>query len=274
MTHPLSTVAPWDLVTSGYAEEVDLVMVPVARRALTLVDIPRAARVLDVAAGPGTLALEVASRVSEVIAVDFAPKMIATLETNAATRHIGNVVAQVADGQALPFDDASFDAAFSMFGLMFFPDRARGFSELHRVLRPKAPAVVSTWAPLERSSAMRLLFGALAAADPSPPPPPPPRAGGDPFALDSEEKLRRELTDAGFVNVSVHEHEQPIGPLEADELWERLTRGNAMLVSLRARLGEDAWSARAERAKEFLRRALPEAPSLSTTALVGVGFRR
>jgi len=48
---------------------------------------------------------------------------------------VTGVTAQVADGQALPFADGEFEAAFSMFGLMFFPDRAKGFAELRRTSR-------------------------------------------------------------------------------------------------------------------------------------------
>ena len=43
----------------------------------------------------------------------------------------------------------SFDAAFSMFGLIFYSDRARGLQELRRVVRPGAPVVVSSWHPMD-----------------------------------------------------------------------------------------------------------------------------
>jgi ubiquinone/menaquinone biosynthesis C-methylase UbiE len=76
--------------------------------------------------------------------------MIARLRERAAREGVADIDARVADGCALPFPDASFDAGFSSFGLMFFPDRARGFGELLRVLRPGAQAVVSSWAPMTR----------------------------------------------------------------------------------------------------------------------------
>lgn len=55
----------------------------------------------------------------------------------------------MADGQALPFDDNIFDGAFSLAGLIFFPDRAAGFRELRRVLRPGRRAVVSSIASVQ-----------------------------------------------------------------------------------------------------------------------------
>ncbi len=43
---------------------------------------------------------------------------------------------RVAGAEALPFEDASFDAVLSPFGVMFSPDRAKAASELARVRRP------------------------------------------------------------------------------------------------------------------------------------------
>ena len=91
--------------------------------------------VLDVACGPGTLAFLAARRGAEVMAVDFCAGMIGELAARLAETPAA-IEARVADGMDLPLESGAFDAAFSMFGLMFFPDRARGFAELHRVLRP------------------------------------------------------------------------------------------------------------------------------------------
>ena len=49
--------------------------------------------------------------------------MVEQLEARVAAARITNVSAREGDGQALPHDERSFAAAFSMFGLMFFPDR-------------------------------------------------------------------------------------------------------------------------------------------------------
>ena len=41
-----------------------------------------------------------------------------------------------ADAMQLPFDDGKFDAVVCQFGVMFFPDKSKAFSEARRVLRP------------------------------------------------------------------------------------------------------------------------------------------
>ena len=54
---------------------------------------------------------------------------------------------QVADVEALPFDDASFDVVVSTFGVMFAPDHARSAREMLRVLRPGGRIGLASWTP-------------------------------------------------------------------------------------------------------------------------------
>ena len=46
-----------------------------------------------------------------------------------------NVEIRVADGESLPVESGSFDAAVCRLGLMFFPDPLQGLREMHRALR-------------------------------------------------------------------------------------------------------------------------------------------
>ena len=70
------------------------------------------------------------------------------------------------DGQALTFPDDTFDAAFSIFGLMFFPDRAKGMREMHRVLRPEGRVGIVVWNRPDRVGNLRLLGHAIQQAAP------------------------------------------------------------------------------------------------------------
>src|SRR5262245_56004926 len=130
---PLGTPEPWNLVADAYTEELVPLFERFARDALALAALPPAPRVLDVAAGPGTLALVAAKAGATVTAIDFSPAMIANLRRRAAEAGSTAIDARVGDGQALPLEDGGYDGAFSLFGLMFFPDRAAGFRELRRV---------------------------------------------------------------------------------------------------------------------------------------------
>jgi SAM-dependent methyltransferase len=57
------------------------------------------------------------------------------------------VTFRTADVEALPFDDASFDAVVSTFGVMFAPDHARAASEMARVCRPGGRIGMANWTP-------------------------------------------------------------------------------------------------------------------------------
>jgi SAM-dependent methyltransferase len=80
----------------------------------------------------------------------FLAGMIDYLKGKTNAQGIRNVQAVVMDGQALDVAGNTFDAAFSIFGLMFFPDRAAGFRELYRAIRSKGLAVVTSWSTIER----------------------------------------------------------------------------------------------------------------------------
>ena len=49
------------------------------------------------------------------------------------------------DAGELPFTDGSFDVVTCQFGVMFFPDKARSYAEVRRVLRPGGAYVFNTW---------------------------------------------------------------------------------------------------------------------------------
>jgi ubiquinone/menaquinone biosynthesis C-methylase UbiE len=144
---PLGVPAAWDAIAATYAKDVTPFFARYGEEAIRLASPPPGARILDVAAGPGTLTFLAARDASRVTAVDFSPKMIDELRTRAKLENAANVDADVMDAQDLRFPDATFDAAFCLFAFMFFPDRARAFRDLYRVLRPGGKAVVATWAP-------------------------------------------------------------------------------------------------------------------------------
>jgi SAM-dependent methyltransferase len=267
---PLSTPQPWDLVADGYLSENVTHFERYAADALQLArfaDVPEA-RVVDVAAGPGTLALLAARTAAHVDAIDFAPAMIAHLRRRVAEAGLTNVDARVGDGQALPYPDRSADLAFSLFGLMFFPDRARGFAELRRVLVPGGRAVVSSWKPMDGAPLVAALFGAIAAESPSPGMPQPAQKG----PLSDADDLRAEMSAAGFHGVDVVERVHALEWPDFEECWRSASRGFAPLVLMKARLGEAAFAPVADRIRARVARAIGTGPGRSEMpAWLGVG---
>lgn len=109
-------------------------------------------QMLDVATGGGHTALAFAPHVARVVASDLTPAMVQAAARHAAARGITNVVFQVADAEALPFPDASFDLVTCRVAPHHFPNVARFVREAARVVRPG----VQAWlAPREEAGRLR-----------------------------------------------------------------------------------------------------------------------
>jgi len=145
----------WDTAASHYERTAHPFTARFAEAALARVRLTPASRVLDVAAGTGALALAAARTGAQVLSTDFSPGMVARV----AAAGLPNVEARVMDGQALDLPEASFDAVFSIFGVIMFPDWRRGLAEMARVTRPGGHGVVATWQ--ERGAATFLLLGQI-----------------------------------------------------------------------------------------------------------------
>ena len=103
-------------------------------------------RVLDVAAGNGNATLAAARRGCLVTSTDYVSSLLERGAERARAEHL-DVKFQVADVEALPFGDASFDAVLSTFGVMFAPDHAQSATEMARVCRPGGRIGLANWTP-------------------------------------------------------------------------------------------------------------------------------
>ncbi len=101
-------------------------------------------RVLDVACGSGNAALIAARRYCEVTGIDYVPALLERATVRAAAE--GTTIRfEVADAQALPFEDQSFDALTSVFGVMFAPSQPQAAAEMVRVCRPGGTIGLASW---------------------------------------------------------------------------------------------------------------------------------
>lgn len=131
-------------------------------------------RVLDVACGTGNTALPLARLGAQVTGVDIATNLLAQARERAAAEHL-NITFDEGDAEQLPYADASFDAAISMFGAMFAPRPELVASEFARVLKPGGRLAMANWTPASftgRTFRISIGFG-------PPSPFPPPVAWGD-----------------------------------------------------------------------------------------------
>ncbi|MGH8975584.1 MAG: class I SAM-dependent methyltransferase, partial [Acidimicrobiia bacterium] len=108
------------------------------RRLARALDLRPGDRVLDVASGPGTTAFLLAEEFGATVdGVDAGALTVERAGTGAHQRHLADLVRFLrADAEALPFDDATFDAVVCECAFCTFPDQEAAAAEFARVLRP------------------------------------------------------------------------------------------------------------------------------------------
>lgn len=154
-------------------------------------------KVLDVACGTGVLARTLARRVGtlgSVTGFDINPGMLAV-----AKRKAPDITWRQGRAEAVPFDNDSFDAVVSQFGLMFFVDRRAALAEMYRVLRPGGRLAVAVWNAVDKSPGyaamvklLQELFGEKLAD-----------ALRAPFVLGDAKVLRSLFADAGIGDAQI-----------------------------------------------------------------------
>ncbi len=141
----------------------------VARKVMT----GNPARVLDVCAGTGDLAIELTNEArrcgfaTKVTASDFTPSMMRRGKNKFEQMEGGDEIprAMVADTMQLPFSTGSFDLATVAFGIRNVTDVSTGLAEMARVCRPGGRVAVLEFSqPRNRVIAWcynRYFFGVL-----------------------------------------------------------------------------------------------------------------
>lgn len=269
---PLTEPGPWNLIAKGY-DEVFFEQVPALyEAAIELLRPEEGDRILDIAAGPGTLAVRVAPRVGHVVAIDFAEVMLERLRGHIMRSRVANVEAKLMDGQDLSFEDGSFDAAASLFGVCLFDDRKRGLEEMLRVVVPGGRVLSASWAAPNVNTWLGVGDDALRAALPDIFGTPEPDRREQP--TEDAEQCESELVEIGFEPVSIHPFKQSLRFASVSEYWEAYERTSAELAVLARRLEPAAYAAATGRAREHLLATCGEGGfELDCAALLALGER-
>lgn len=190
---------------------------------LAAAEIAAGHRVLDVATGTGEAALAATSVVGHagvVIGADISAVMVGA----ARARLPDSYRAVVADGQALAFRDAGFDAVVCQLGLMFFPDPTRGLAEFRRVLRSGGCAAVCVISTPDRAPMWGVLAETLSRRLPDQ------RAMLNlSFSLSDPDRLEQMLNTAGFRDVWVARETRYGGFASYEDFWASIEAGIGLL---------------------------------------------
>ena len=126
--------------------------------------------VLEIAAGTGVVTRALVDELGSqgsIVATDLNQAM---LDHGASVRSDENVKWLQADAQSLPFEDATFDAVVCQFSVMFFPDRAKVYSEVKRVLKPGGRFLFNVWDRIDENEFADIVTKSLSNLFPTDPP--------------------------------------------------------------------------------------------------------
>src|SRR3954468_772299 len=143
-------------------------------------DLRAGQKVLDVAAGNGNASLAAARRFCNVTSTDYVPSLLERGHDRADAERLP-IEFRVADAEALPFGDATFDAVLSTFGVMFVADHDRAAAEMLRVCKPGGKIGLANWTP---AGFIGQLFKTLGKHVP------PPAGGRPPALLGNDDRMR------------------------------------------------------------------------------------
>lgn len=141
------TAQQQEMWATGDFHRIGVAQVVVGELLVRALEVHAGERVLDVASGAGNTALAAARRWAQVTATDYVPGLLGRAAVRAEAEGLA-LTTEVADAQALPYDDAAYDVVTSTFGAMFAPDQEATARELLRVLRPRTGRLgMANWTP-------------------------------------------------------------------------------------------------------------------------------
>jgi ubiquinone/menaquinone biosynthesis C-methylase UbiE len=124
--------------------------------------VPDADRVvLDVGCGSGATTLAAAASAERVVGVDLSRPLVELARRRAQTAMITNAEFVIADAQTHDFDAGTFDRLISQFGLMFFDDPVRAFTNIRRALSAGGRAAFVSWQNLQANEWLMLIADAV-----------------------------------------------------------------------------------------------------------------
>ncbi len=186
-----------------HSDHFDASLGPCGDAVLRALDVQPGERVVDVGCGAGatTLQLAAAAAPGAVLGVDLSEPMLGLAAHRAATQGVANATFSAHDVEAAPLDAATFEVAFSRFGVMFFNDPVRAFTHIRGSLVAGGRlGFVCFQMPFDNPF---IIVPIMAAAPILRMGPPPPLTEPGPFSFADPARVTAILTSAGFGSVAI-----------------------------------------------------------------------
>ena len=209
----------WGARTQSYLEEAAPNTAEHTKRLFEELSPQAGQRVLDVATGPGVVAIAAALAVGpdgEVVATDLTPEWGSIIAERAKSMGLNNVTFKAMGAEALDLPDGAFDVAYCQFGLMFVPDQVQALREMRRVLKSGGRLGVVVWATADKVPCIALVNRHLS---PLVPADAPERLLPTPVALGEPGLIERLVKEAGFAGVRSVRHTLDFVSGGPEELW-------------------------------------------------------
>ena len=245
-----ATRAQWEAAAEAWDRWAPLLarwLGPATEAMLDMACVGPGARVLDVAAGAGEQTLAAARRAGaqgHVLATDISPAILGFALGAARRAGLTNVETLELDGErhdTLP--EASFDAAISRVGLIYFPDQQRALAGIRRALKAGGRFAAVVYSTPEKNPFFSIPVGIIRRRAQLPPPLP---GQPGPFSLGAEGVLARMLQQAGFRGVEVRRVDSPVRLASAAECvrFERESFGalHQMMAAMSERERTETWA--------------------------------
>jgi ubiquinone/menaquinone biosynthesis C-methylase UbiE len=245
-----TTRAQWEAAAQAWDRWAPLLarwLGPATEAMLEMAAVGRGARVLDVAAGAGEQTLAAARRAGAqgyVLATDISPAILGFALGAARRAGLTNVETLELDGErqdTLP--EASFDAAISRVGLIYFPDQQRALAGIRRALKSGGRFAAVVYSTPEKNPFFSVPVGIIRRRAQLPPPLP---GQPGPFSLGAEGILTKALQQAGFRDVEVRKVDSPVRLASAAECvrFERESFGalHQMMAAMSERERTETWN--------------------------------
>jgi len=215
--------AGWEKAAAEYRTSFAGATQLFGRPLLDAAGVGRGVRVLDLACGPGLLAIEAARRGAITSGLDFSPAMLALARAISPDTHFWQ-----GDAGEMPIPSASLDAVVSNFGVHHFPRTDLALVDVLRVLRTGSRFAFTTWADPVENIAWQLVFDAIRqygdmGAAKTPP------SGGN---LGTGDAVLRLLTDTGFAEATVETVRRDWRLATPGDLVASLRRGTVRTAAL------------------------------------------
>lgn len=179
----------WDARATAYDDFTGRVTTGAIPTLLAMAELAPGKRILDLCCGTGRAAGAASALGADAEGIDVSAAMV-----KAAQSAFPTVSFATGDAEAIPKNEAVYDAVICSFGVMHVGSPEVMFNEIARVLKPGGRVALSHWIGPPDSPLFRIVFGTMQRlADMSVVPPSPP-----PFALSSEDAMREALEAAGF----------------------------------------------------------------------------